>query len=571
MKTKHLFLIAFLFNFLTPSNSLAQDNTKVGLPEGATARLGKGGINLMRFSPDGIRLVVGTDVGVWIYDIPDGKETALFTGHTGQVNALAFSKDGKILASGGFANPVIQLWELDTGSKLLTFTLTEGTHPVSALAFSQDNTTLMSLDTSGKITYWDVNTGSKALDIFAGHSYAAAFSPDSNTFATADRDRKIRLWDVTKDRLQPPLRGHANMLDHREFLDDWADQPHDPELSALAFSPDGKMLASISGNETMLLWNTDNLSKYATLKGHEGWVTAVTFSENSKTLVSGGANKAIKLWDISTQRERATLIGHTSSINALTFAPEGTFPYSGCLASGSADGTIRFWNTDTGKEIMTAITGHTEWTKAVAFAENGTTLASAAFNGVVEVWNLKTGRELTTFTAAQSNMTHAIALSPNATRFASQGKNGIIAFNPYGFGVHTKSEGINRIQLWQITTDENIQGTWQSTSSGLVFSPDNKTLAADGPQEIRGWDVNTGIETFHFKTELPFRGKLVFSSSGKLIAATGRSGPPVVWNIKARQERRIPITEKLTHWLSHRTTLFLLRQVERVSTCGNWI
>ena len=111
--TKRLFYLTLLLTVGILSNGFAQDNTKTGLPEGAITRLGKGGINLMRFSPDGARLAVGTDVGVWLYDVPDGKETALFTGHTGQVNALAFSTDGKMLASGGFANPVIQLWNLD--------------------------------------------------------------------------------------------------------------------------------------------------------------------------------------------------------------------------------------------------------------------------------------------------------------------------------------------------------------------------------------------------------------------------------------------------------------------------
>ena len=103
---KRLLFTVFLLNTVLLLTSSAQDNTKVGLPEGAIARLGKGGINLMRFSPDGTRLVVGTDVGVWVYDVPDGKETALFTEHPGQVNALAFSKDGKVLASGGFNNGI---------------------------------------------------------------------------------------------------------------------------------------------------------------------------------------------------------------------------------------------------------------------------------------------------------------------------------------------------------------------------------------------------------------------------------------------------------------------------------
>ena len=110
MKVIRLLFITLLLTVGIPLISFAQDNTKIGLPEGAIARLGKGGINLMRFSPDGTRLAVGTDVGVRLYDVPSGEETALFTGHTGQVNGLAFSQDGKTFASGGFVNPVIQVW-----------------------------------------------------------------------------------------------------------------------------------------------------------------------------------------------------------------------------------------------------------------------------------------------------------------------------------------------------------------------------------------------------------------------------------------------------------------------------
>ena len=92
---KRLLFTVFLLNAVLLLTSFAEDNTKVGLPDGAIARLGKGGINLMRFSPDGTRLAVGTDVGVWLYNVPDGEETDLFTEPPGQVNALAFSTDGK--------------------------------------------------------------------------------------------------------------------------------------------------------------------------------------------------------------------------------------------------------------------------------------------------------------------------------------------------------------------------------------------------------------------------------------------------------------------------------------------
>ena len=538
---KRLFCLTLLLTIGVLSASFAQDNTKVGLPEGAIARLGKGGINLMRFSPDGTRLAVGTDVGVWVYDVPDGKGTALFTEHTGQANALAFSADGKILASGGYINPVIQLWDPDTDSQLATLTLPEGTpegtESISTLTFAKTNTILISLDKSGNITYWDVNTYKKVLNIVTQLSYDAtavsvAVSKDGSTFATGGRHGRIQLWDASTE----------------PQFEDWRDDPEDKDILALAFSLDKKILVSGSVDKIVRLWDTETRAKIATLEGHEGSVAAVAFSPDGKILATGDSRKVIKVWDVSTQRERATLIGHTNGISALTFTPDGK-----TLASGSYDGTIRFWNPDTGQERFTFTTGHTEWIKAVAFAENGMTLATAAFTGVVEVWNLKTAQKLTTLTKAKNDRTGPVAFSHDATRFASRGGSGAIVFDLFGAGYYAGG-GRGNIELWDITTDEQIPGPWQNTkgdanalalpwqntkedANALAFSPDNKILAAGIPyQGIRAWDINTGAELLNFKAADQSPRKLMFSPDGTLLATNGAHVRTRVWNVTTQRE-----------------------------------
>ena len=532
--TKRLLCLTLLLTVGILSYNFAQDNTKVGLPEAAIARLGKGGINLMRFSPDGTRLAVGTDIGVWLYDVPHGKEIALFTGHTGQVNALAFSSDGKILASSGFANPVIQLWDMDSDSKLTTLKLAERHGSITALAFSEDDTILISLDTFGDIIYWDVDTGSKLLDPRNVDTYeVGALSENGSIAAIGDKNgTHIHLWNTTTGKRRMTLNGHAGFF--KEDGEEW-----EAEIRMLAFTQDGKTLASASEDETVMLWNTQNGAKRATLRGHQDWVTTVTFSLDGKTVASGDTNKIIKVWDVETGRERATLKEHKNTINALTFAPEGTPLYSKCLASGSADGTIRFWNPDTGHELATFTAGHTEWVKAVAFTENGTTLTSAAFNGTVEVWNLKTGQELTTFTEGLNDWTDAVAFSPDSTYFISRGGSGTVAFNTYDWGSSGGASQGSKVQLWKIATGEELPGPWQDGEDRrdpFVFSPDSKVLATRGPRDVRAWDLNTGVQIFWFNTITPFPKKLTFSPNGTLLAVYGIHGTLQVWNVSARHE-----------------------------------
>ena len=157
MKNK-LFLIAgtlFCASFIFSAITFAQDHTQWGLPEGAKARLGKGHIIDIAYSPDGTRLAVASSIGIWVYDAATGEALDLITGHTGWVASVSFSSDGTTFASGD-EDGTVRLWDLETGRHIRTL---EGhTDWVEGMSFSLDGTTLTSGSRS-EICLWDVETG----------------------------------------------------------------------------------------------------------------------------------------------------------------------------------------------------------------------------------------------------------------------------------------------------------------------------------------------------------------------------------------------------------------------------
>ena len=553
MKIKSLFCLTFLLILAILSTSFAQDNTQVGLPEGAIARLGKGGINIMRFSSDGAYLAVGTDVGVWLYTVPDGKETALFTGHTGHVNALAFSPDGKYLASGGFNNSILQVWDVETKSKHSTLTLTQSPNTLSALTFY--GKTLIGINRLRKVAYWNIEIGSNLSEAsFVVSGDKVIFSQDGSSLAAANRGGKIQLWDTTTNSQYATLAGHGD--------------GRDMEILSLAFSKDKKILASGSADKTVKLWDTQNHTELATLKAHNAWITAIAFSGDGKTIASGDARESIKLWDLESQKERVTLTGHKNTINALAFAPESTPVYGSCLASGSADGTIRFWNPDNGEELTTFAAGYTEWVKAVAFSGDGVTLASAAYNGTVDVWSLNTRQKLRSLTVEHSNKSGTIVLSPKAKYFAWRGSEGMFYFNPVGFGFQSSREGgdLSNRQFWNIATGEKLSLPWlegHDRRKVFAISPYNNILVVGNDQGIRAWHLKTGTELFKLNTEQPLSvRRLVFSPDGKKLAAISNSDSPKVWDITTQRDISPPNIENVRVSLfSHdSSTLAMIRK-----------
>ncbi|MDH6107067.1 WD40 repeat domain-containing protein [Anabaenopsis tanganyikae CS-531] len=238
---------------------------------------------------------------------------------------------------------------------------------------------------------------------YYGEVYSVAFSPDGRTLASGSRDDTIKLWDVATRRLIATLTGNSY------------------GVYSVAFSPDGQTLAS-GGYQTIKLWDVATGASIATLTGHSNEVHSVAFSPNGQTLASAiRYNTIIKLSDVATGRSIATLKGHSDSVWSVAFSPDGQ-----TLASGSWDKTIKLWDVAIRQEIAT-LKGHSNEVRSVAFSPNGQTLASGSWDKTIKLWDVATQEEIATLTG-HSNEVFSVAFSPDGRTLASGSGDNTIKF-----------------------------------------------------------------------------------------------------------------------------------------------
>ena len=302
--------------------------------------------------------------------IPSEQHKLALEGHTHYVLSVAFSPDGRTLASGS-RNGKIRLWDTDTGEHKLT--LEEHTDGVTCLAFSPDGRTLASGSWDDTVRLWDAKTGQhlQTLEEHTDGVRSVVFSPDSRTLASGGYDNTIRLWDAETGQHKPALEGHTDYI------------------RSVVFSPDGRILASGSYDRTLRLWDAKTGQHLQTLEGHTDGVLTVAFSPDGNTLASGSYDNTIRLWDVETGQHLQTLEGHTSNVLSVAFSPDGN-----TLASGGEDNTfllyddtLRLWDARTGQHLQT-LRGHTDGVTSVVFSRDGRTLASGSYDNTIQVWEL---------------------------------------------------------------------------------------------------------------------------------------------------------------------------------------
>ncbi|KAF9239102.1 WD40-repeat-containing domain protein [Melanogaster broomeanus] len=499
-------------------------------------------------------------------DVSNEDEPVPFQRHTWPIRTVAYSPDGKQIATGA-DNGLIVIWHSKTGDMLRQ--LQGYTKPVYSVSFSHSGSRLVSGSQDTTLCIWDTTSGEPVGDKWEAHSdgvWAATYSPDDEMIASGGNDGLVRIWDAQRKMKIVEITDHPAAVYSVTFSPDGtclatacADQSirvlnvrtgalvlgplagHTSEARVVAYSADGMQLASGSFDNTIRTWDArTGILLLGPLEGHTDAVKHVEYSPDGKTLLSSSFDASIRLWDpVTGDLIAGPLRRHYGSVVARYF-PEGD-----CFVSAGLDGSIRLWDTTTRDVILPLVCtflsicptihkwiqmtevgqldyditgpfrGHTGWVRGVAYFPDGMRVASASSDKSIRIWDVRTG--VLVKKVAESDEVFSLSISSDGKRLVTG--------------------GFCSITMWDCITWQVMRRVPQGHSNevwGVAFSPDASLIATAGEHgELFIWNSHTGehVKTMSGHDPAMEVWTVTFSPDGQRIASGSEDRTIRIWDV----------------------------------------
>ena len=518
-----------------------KDYTQWEIPKKAKARLGKGEITEIQFSPSGKQLAVASNIGIWIYDTNTNQEIALVGPHTDSIKCIDFNADGSLLAAGSGKNIVV--WDMSDHTQESVLISNDG-WDVKCVAFSPDGKTIAGGFGSHRAYLFDINTGiKKVIGHIKSHSIdGIEFSPDGQSLLIEGTDitisKTIHLIDV----------GTGEEIATVKVDDD--------DMNGIAISPDGKKIACASSKKDhLLLWDIQHPPDSKTNKNLSAWASwSAAFSLDSRLLAVGGLGSTF-LYDADTGQRIGVHAEFDRPVISVAFSPDGR-----TLASAS-DHEIYLWDIASAHPITTLKPVSEDAVKSVAVSPDGNIIASGGFDESVTLYNADTGAQQRKF-SFDTGVVNTVTFSPDSNMLAA-GTDGVInlinirtsriqaipiaflgrvlsmMFSPDGKTLACTGDNslVILIDVASHKQKAELKGH-KGLVNRLVFNPDGTYLASGGDDKrVFLWDVNTGTKISSLNLFKVW--SLAFSPDGNTLACAGRDYKIILWNINTNEQSTI--------------------------------